>query len=185
MKFGGLCERSKHNTGELYSVLQWNMIGVKTAIYCLLSSKISKLHLCLVNFDLLMLQEVLQLLHKEILGRTWCGLEFKEKPGSVAITDCGEFKKQLGGGEAKLIINDETMGTLVYNAKEILRAKFYYGNWNCCWITGPQLLYLSQSDSQKRCSTVKLNCIMKKLNGCGETCSPRTFSEYELIHRRL
>ena len=176
------------------------MIRAKTAIYCLLSSKMSKLHLCVVNFDLPMLQEVLKLLHKEILGRTWCGLEFKEKPGSVAITfsrqnilchlfgqfeDCGEFKKQLGGGEAKLIIKDETMGTLVYNAKEILRAKFYYGNWNCCWITGPQLLYLSQSDSQKRCSTVKLNCIMKKLNSCGKTCSPRTFSEYELIHRQL
>ena len=84
-------------------------------------------------------------MHKEILGRTRYGIEVEQKPGSVAIIfsnlrrlchlfdqfeDCGEFKKQLGEGkgEAKLIVNDEKKGTMVYNAnEEILRAKFYTG----------------------------------------------------------
>ena len=78
-------------------------------------------------------QEVFNLLRKEILGRTRYGLEVEEQPGSVTVTfsslrrfchlfdqfeDCGEFKKQFGGGkgEAKLIINEEKKGTLVYNA---------------------------------------------------------------------
>ena len=92
-----------------------------------------------------MAQEVFNLLHKEILGITRYGVEVKEKPRSVAITfsslrrlchlfdkfeDCGRFKKQLGEGkgEAKLIVNDEKKGTMVYNGKEeILRAKFHYG----------------------------------------------------------
>ena len=35
-----------------------------------------------------------------------------------------------------LIINDEKKGTMVFNAKEeILRAKFYYGYWNCYGIS--------------------------------------------------
>ena len=92
-------------------------------------------------------------MHKEVLGRTRYGLEVEEQPGSVAVPftslrrfchlfdqfeDCGEFKKQFGGGkgEAKLIVNEEKKGTLVYNAKEeILRAKVYYGYWNCYGIS--------------------------------------------------
>lgn len=148
-KFGGLRERPKYSVGELYPMLQRSMIRAKTAINRRLSSKMSKLHPWLVIFDLPMPQEVFNLLHREILGRTRYGLEVEEKPGSVVIQfsslrrlcllfnqfeDCGGFKKQLGEGkgEAKLIINDEKKGTMVYNAKEeILRAKFYYGYWNC------------------------------------------------------
>ena len=98
-------------------------------------------------------QEIFNLLHNEILGRTRYGIEVEEKPGSVAIMfsglrrlcnlfdqfeDCGEFKKQLGEGkgEAKLIVNDEKKGTIMYIAKEeVLRAKFYYGYWNCYGIS--------------------------------------------------
>ena len=152
-KFGGLRERPKYSIGELYPMLQRSMICAKTAINRRLSLKMSKLHPWMVCFDLPMPQEVFNLLHKEILGRTRYGIEFEQKPGSVAIIfsslrrlchlfdqfeDCGEFKKQLGEGkgEAKLIINDEKKGTMVYNAKEgILRAKFYYGYWNCYGIS--------------------------------------------------
>ena len=148
-KFGGLCERPKHSIGELYPMLQRSMIRAKTAIFRRLSSRMSKVHPWMVCFDLPMPQEVFNLLHKEILGRTRYGIEVEEKPGSVAIMfsslrrlcnlfdqfeDCGEFKKQLGEGkgEAKLIVNDEKKGTMKYIAKEeILRAKFYYGYWNC------------------------------------------------------
>ena len=152
-KFGGLRERPKHSIGELYPMLQRSMIRAKTAIYRRLTPRMSKLHPWLVYFDLPMPQEVFNLLCKEILGRTRYGLEVEEQPGSVTVTfsslrrfchlfdqfeDCGEFKKQFGGGkgEAKLIINEEKKGTLVYNAKEeILRAKFYYGYWNCYGIS--------------------------------------------------
>ena len=152
-KFGGLRERPKYSIGELYPMLQRSMIRTKTAINRCLSSTMSKLHPWMVCFDLPMPQEVFNLLHKEILGRTRYGIEVEQKPGSVAIIfsslrrlchlfdqfeDCGEFKKQLGEGkgEAKLIVNDEKKGTMVYNAnKEILRAKFYYGYWNCYGIS--------------------------------------------------
>ena len=94
-----------------YPMLQRSMIRVKTTIFCRLSSKMSKVHPWMVCFDLPMPQEVFNLLHKEILGRTRYGVEVEEKPGSVAILfsslrrlcnlfdkfeDCGEFKKQLG-----------------------------------------------------------------------------------------
>ena len=113
----------------------------------------SKVHPWMVCFDHAMPQEVYNLMHKEILGRTSYGIEVKDKPGSVTITfsslrrlcnlfnqfeDCGGFRKQLGEGkgEVKLIVNDEKKGTMVYNAKEeILRAKFYYGYWNCYGIS--------------------------------------------------
>ena len=152
-KFGALRKRPKYRIGELYPMLERNMIRAKTAIYRRLSSKMSKLHPWIVCFDLPMAQEVFNLLHKEILGITRYGVEVKETPRSVAITfsslrrlchlfdqfeDCGGFKKQLGEGkgEAKLIVNDEKKGTMVYNAKEeILRAKFYYGHWNCYGIS--------------------------------------------------
>ena len=80
---------------------------------------------------------------KEILGLTRFGVEVEDTPGSVTITlpclrrlsnlfhqleDCRGFKKQLGKGkgEAKLIVNSEKKGRMVYNAKEeILRAKFF------------------------------------------------------------
>ena len=83
------------------------------------------------------------LLDKEILGLTRFGVEVEDTPGSVTITlpylrrlsnlfhhleDCRGFKKQLGKGkgEAKLIVNSEKKGRMVYNAKEeILRAKFF------------------------------------------------------------
>ena len=42
--------------------------------------------------------------------------------------DCGGFRKQLGEGkgEAKLIVNSEKKGTMVYNAKgQSLRTKFF------------------------------------------------------------
>ena len=93
-------------------------------------------------------QEVFNLLHKEILGRTRYGIEVEEKPGSVAIMftslrrlcnlfdqfeDCSEFKKQLGEGkgEAKLIVNDEKKGTMMYITKEellkcLLPAKMFF-----------------------------------------------------------
>ena len=152
-KFGGLRERPKYSIGELYPMLQRSMIRAKTAINRRLSSKMSKLHPWMVCFDLPIPQEVFNLLHKEILGRTRYGIEVEQKPGSVAIIfsslrrlchlfdqfeDCGEFKKQLGEGkgEAKFIVNDEKKGTMVYNAnEEILRAKFYYGYWNCYGIS--------------------------------------------------
>ena len=152
-KFGGLRERPKYSIGELYPMLQRSMIRAKTAINRRLSLKMSKLHPWMVCFDLPMPQEVFNLLHKEILGRTRYEIEVEQKPGSVAIIfsslrrlchlfdqfeDCGEFKKQLGEGkgEAKLIVNDEKKGTMVYNAnEEILRAKFYYGYWNCYGIS--------------------------------------------------
>ena len=81
-------------------------------------------------------------MQKEILGITRYGIEVKTKPGSVAksfsslrrlcnlfdqFEDCGGFRKQLGEGkgEAKLIVNDEKKGTMVFNGKEeILKAKF-------------------------------------------------------------
>ena len=84
-------------------------------------------------------------MQKEILGITRYGIEVETKPGSAAISfsslrrlcnlfdkfeDCGGFRKPLGEGkgEAKLIVNDEKKGTMVYNGKEeILRAKFHYG----------------------------------------------------------
>ena len=102
----------------------------------------------MVCFDLPMPQEVFNLLRKEVLGRTRYGVEVEEKPGLVAIKfsslrrlcnlfdqfeDWGKFRKQLGEGkgEAKLIVNDEKKGTMMYIAKEeLLRAKFYYGYWN-------------------------------------------------------
>ena len=87
-------------------------------------------------------QEVFNVLHKEILGITRYGVQVEEKPGSVTIMFsslrrlcklCGEFKKQLGEGkgEAKIIVNEEKKGSIMYIAKEeLLRAKFYYGYWN-------------------------------------------------------
>lgn len=147
-KFGGLRERPKYSIGELYPMLQRSMIRAKTAIFRRLSSKMSRVHPWMVCFDLPMPQEVFNLLRKEILGRTRYGVEVEEKPGSVAIKfsslrrlcnlfdqfeDCGEFRKQLGErkGKAKLIVNDEKKGTMMYIAKEqLLRAKFYYGYWN-------------------------------------------------------
>ena len=102
----------------------------------------------MVCFELPMPQEVFDLMQKEILGISRYGIEVETKPGSVAISfsslrrlcnlfdkfeDCGGFRKQLGEGkgEAKLIVNDEKKGTMVYNGKEeILRAKFHYGYWN-------------------------------------------------------
>ena len=152
-KFGGLRERPKYSIGELYPMLERSMIRAKTAIFRRLSSRMSKVHPWMVCFDLPMPQEVFNLLHKEILGRTRYGIEVEEKPGSVAIMfsslrrlchlfdqfeDCGEFKKQLGEGkgEAKLIVNDEKKGTMMCIAKEeVLRAKFYYGYWNCYGIS--------------------------------------------------
>ena len=148
-KFGGLRERPKQSISELYPMLQRSMIRAKTAIFRRLSSKMSKVHPWMVCFNLPMPQEVFNLLHQEILGRTRYWIEVEEKPGSVAIMfsslrrlcnlfdqfeDCGEFKKQLGEGkgEAKLIVNDKKKGTMKYIAKEeVLRAKFYYGYWNC------------------------------------------------------
>ena len=61
------------------------------------------------------------------------GIEVEDTPGSVTVTfsslrklsnlfdqfeDCGGFRKQLGKGkgEAKLIVNSEKKGTMVYNA---------------------------------------------------------------------
>ena len=141
--------RPNHSISEQYPMLQRSMIRAKTAISRRLSSKMSKVHPWMVCFDLPMPQEVFNLFHKEILGRTRYGIEVEEKPGSVAIMfsslrrlcnlfdqfeDCGEFKKQLGEGkgEGKLIVNDEKKGTTKYIAKEeVLRAKFYYGYWNC------------------------------------------------------
>lgn len=36
-----------------------------------------------------------------------------------------------GKGEAKLIVNSEKKGTMIYNAKEeILKVTFFYGYWN-------------------------------------------------------
>ena len=152
-KFGGLRERPKYSIGELYPMLQRSMIRAKTASFRRLSSKMSKVHPWMVCFDLPMPHEVFNLLHKEILGRTRYGIEVEEKPGSVAIMfsslirlcnlfyqfeDCGDFKKQLGEGkgEAKLIVSDEKKGTMKYIAKEeVLRAKFYYGYWNCYGIS--------------------------------------------------
>ena len=148
-KFGGLRERPKHSIDKLYPMLQRSMIRAKTTIYPRLSPKMSKLHPWLVYFDLPMPQEVFNVLHKEILGRTRYGLKVEENRGTVVIIfsslrrfshlfdqfeDCGKFKKQLGKGkvEAKLIINDEKKGTLVYNAKEeFVETKFHYGYWNC------------------------------------------------------
>ena len=85
-KFGALRKRPKYCIGELYPMLERNMIRVKTAIYRRLSSKMSKLHPWIVCFDLPMAQEVFNLLHKEILGITRFWVEVKETPRSVAIT---------------------------------------------------------------------------------------------------
>ena len=152
-KFGGLRQRPKHSLGELYPMLQRSMIRAKTAIDRRLCLRMSKLHPWMVVFDLPMPQEVFNLLHKVILGRTRYGIEVEEKPGSVAITlfnlrrlchlfdqfgDCAGFIKELGEGkgQAKLIVNEEKKGTMTYNVKdEVLRAKFHYGYWNCYGIS--------------------------------------------------
>ena len=63
----------------------------------------SKLHLCLVKLDLPMLQET------RISGYNIFKTENILCHLFGQFEDCGEFKKQLGGGEGKLIINDETM----------------------------------------------------------------------------
>ena len=112
--FGGIRERPKHKLGELYPMLERCMIRAKSAIDRRLSPRMSKLHPWKVVFDLPMAREVLNLLQKEILGRTRYGVEVEEKPGSVKITvfslrrlchlfdqfeDCGEFIKQLGEKE--------------------------------------------------------------------------------------
>jgi len=153
VKFGGLREVPKYSIGELYPMLEQSMIRTKTASFRHLSSKMSKVHPWMVCFNLPMPQDVFNLLRKEILGRTRYGVEVEEKPGSVAIMfsslrrlcnlfeqfkDCGEFKKQLGEGKgkAKLIVNDEKKGAMMYITKEeLLRAKFYYGYWNCYGIS--------------------------------------------------
>ena len=146
--FGGIRERPKHKLGELYPMLERCMIRAKSAIDRRLSPRMSKLHPWMVVFDLPMPQEVFNLLHKEVLGRTRYGVEVEEKPGSVTITffslrrlchlfdqfeDCGEFIKQLGEGkgQTKLIVSAEKKGIIVYKEKsECLQAKFHYGYWN-------------------------------------------------------
>ena len=152
-KFGGIRDRPKYSIGQLYPILERCMIRAKTAVYRRLSPRMSKLHPWMICFELPMPQEVFNLLQKEILGITRYGIEVENKPGSVTITfsslrrlcnlfdqfeDCGGFKKQLGEGkgEAKLIVNDEKKGTMVYNAKEeVLKAAFHYGYWNCFGIS--------------------------------------------------
>lgn len=147
-KFGGIRERPKYCIGQLYPILERCMIRAKTAIYRRLSPRMSKLHPWMVCFELPMPQEVFDLLEKEILGVTRYGIEVETKPGSVAITfsslrrlcnlfdqfeDCGGFRKKFGEGkgEAKLIVNDQKKGIVIYKGKEeILRAKFHYGHWN-------------------------------------------------------
>ena len=147
-KYGPLRDRYQHEICPISSMLERTMIRAKKGIYRRLSPRMSKIHPCMLCFDVPMPQEVFNLLNKGVVNLTRFGVGVLEQPYSVTITfssmrrlcalinkfeDCQGFTKKLGvgKGEVKFIVDERKNGIMKYKYKEeMLELKFHYGHWN-------------------------------------------------------